>query len=103
MYPKLNTDVNDFDSTTQHVFFFQDEDVFQVDCLPVYIPITNDDVNEAEQVFSLQLSVVSLNVQNPGTITLSRNLSLARIIDDDRKFNIADILPNYFSFRDKFS
>lgn len=59
-----------------------------MDCLPVRIPITNDDVNEAEQEFAIQLSVVSLNVQNPGRITLSRNLSLARIIDDDRELYI---------------
>ena len=76
-------DADDFDRATQHVFFFQDEDILQVDCLPVRIPITNDDVNEAEQDFAIQLSVVSLNVQNPGRITLSRNLSLAKIIDDD--------------------
>ena len=79
-------DADDFDSMTQHVFFFQDEDVLRVDCLPVRIPITNDDVNEAEQDFAIQLSVVPLNVQNPGRITLSRNLSLAKIIDDDREF-----------------
>ena len=59
-----------------------------MDCLPVHIPITNDDVNEAEQEFAIQLSVVPLNVQNPGRITLSRNLSLARIIDDDRELYI---------------
>ena len=67
------------------MFFFQDEDVFRVDCIPVSIPITNDDVNEAQQDFVIQLSVVSLNVEDHGRISLSRNISLARIIDDDRK------------------
>ena len=76
------------------MFFFQDEDVLRVDCLPVRIPITNDDVNEAEQDFAIQLSVVSLNIQNPGRITLSRNLSLAKIIDDDRELYYYNCISN---------
>ena len=82
---QISLDADDFDSTTQHVFFFQDEDVSRVDCITVSIPIANDDVNEAQQDFVIQLSVVSLNVQDHGRISLSRNVSLARIIDDDRK------------------
>ena len=67
------------------MFFFQDEDVFRMDCFPVSIPITNDDINEAEQDFAIQLSVAMLNVPYSGRITLSQNVSLARIIDDDRE------------------
>lgn len=81
------------------MFFFQDEDVFRVDCIPVSIPITNDDVNEAQQDFVIQLSVVSLNVQDHGRISLSRNVSLARIIDDDRKQCMTLIYTNIYNNR----
>lgn len=85
-------DVEDFDIMTQHIFFFQDEDVFRVDCQNAYVPIADDDVNEAEQVFGVHLSIVPLNVQNPGKITLSQNASLAKIIDDDREFQTSSDL-----------
>lgn len=54
--------------------------------IEVYINITDDDINEAEQFF-----VVNLRIEDAllhGHVQLSRRPSvLARIVDDDRKCN----------------
>ena len=57
---------------------------YSVNCLPVYITIFNDDINEAyHQLFAIRLSLVSS--QNPSMVVMSRNISMGIIIDDDRK------------------
>ena len=68
-----------------------------VNCHPLYITILNDDINEAnEQVFVIQLTLIySLN---SNLITLSRNVSLGIIIDDDRKLNMVRIMSLHYFF-----
>ena len=59
----------------------------------VPIAIVNDLINEAiEQVFVVQLQLISS--VNPGSIDLTtRQASLCRIIDDDRKCNNVIVYP----------
>ena len=69
----------DFDSRRQYLSFYR-----SVNCRQCHIRISNDDINEAsEQVFVIQLTLVYS--RNSNLITLSRNVSLGIIIDDDRK------------------
>ena len=69
----------DFDSRRQYLSFYG-----SVNCRQRRIRISNDDINEAsEQVFVIQLMLVYS--RNSNLITLSRNVSLGIIIDDDRK------------------
>ena len=86
------TDLEDFDNTEKHARFYSSEDGrFGFDCLPVRIEITDDDINEAEQMFVIQLSLVTVpfGIQNLDMITLSRNVSLGRIIDNDRELHFS--------------
>ena len=48
------------------------------------IRIIDDNINEADQVFVIQLSLEP-EVLNKGAITLSRNISLVWIMDNDRE------------------
>ena len=78
--------MSDFDNTTIRITFDPDE-LDNDDERGAPICIFNDAVNEAnEQVFVVQLHLVSAT--NPGSVKLdTRQASLCRIIDDDRKRN----------------
>lgn len=54
-----------------------------VNCRHAHIDIINDKINEANEVFIIQLTLDHSLNQN--LITLSRNASLGIITDDDRK------------------
>ena len=86
-YALTITDLEDFDNTVKCARFYSVEDGISFDCLRVCIEITDDDINEAEQMFVIQLSLVAVpfGIQNLDMITLSRNVSLVRIIDNDRE------------------
>ena len=78
-------DVADFSNTTIIITFDPDEDRGRNNNeLSVPIPIFDDSIDEAnEQVFIVQLKVVG--GANVNSVTISRQVSLCRIIDDDRK------------------
>ena len=88
----LHSDLKDFNNTVITLTFAPDEDEV-VNNVAVPIAIFNDLVNEAtEQVFIAQLRLNSS--VNPGSIDLStRQASLCRIIDDDRKWNSVILYP----------
>ena len=50
----------------------------------VFIPVTPDTINEALQVFALQLSVLG----NISEANLDEDFSLCRVVDDDRKSRV---------------
>ena len=81
-------DLNDFNNSRITVIFGPDEDVapmFRINALGAPIPIFDDIVNEAEQMFIVELQLVSSI--NPATVDLSRRpVSLCRIADNDRKY-----------------
>ena len=83
------SDLNDFDNTTIIITFEPDEDVvpmngININGLGAPVPIVDDAVNEAEQVFVVELRLVSSI--NPATVDLSiQPTSLCRIVDNDRK------------------
>ena len=79
----LPIEINDFDTGTIRIIFEPDEDEGDNE-RDAPIPITNDNVNEAEQVFVVHL--ILINSSNPGSIdVMYRSSSLCRIIDDDCK------------------
>ena len=81
----IHSDLVDFNNTVIRITFFPDENVFNDVNVP--IAIVDDPVNEAtEQVFIVQLQLISS--VNPGLVDLTtRQASLCRIVDDDRKWN----------------
>lgn len=78
-------DVADFNNTTIIITFDPDEDRGRNNNeLSVPILIFDDSIDEAnEQVFIVQLKVVG--GANVNSVTISRQVSLCRIIDDDCK------------------
>lgn len=88
----LFKDVADFNNATITITFNPDEDQGQNE-LNIPVPIFDDCVNEAnEQVFVVQLKLVG--GANMNSITVSRQVSLCRIIDDDGKKN-----HNYYTIK----
>ena len=77
------SDLADFDDAMVRVIFDPDEDMDNsVQNAP--IPVVDDLINEAEQVFVVQLKLNSST--NPGSVSLTqRPASLCRIVDNDRK------------------
>ena len=73
-----NIGVQDFDNEPLILEFYG-----TVNCRRTSIYINNDDINEAKELFSIRLTLDYSC--NPNLITLSRNVSLGIIIDDDRK------------------
>ena len=83
----FSPDINDFESFEVNVTFFPDEGRLQSEyCLPTLLPITDDDINEAEQMFVVQIDLVPVQVQSPDSIISSRNTSLCTIVDNDREY-----------------
>ena len=76
--------------------FFTDEYISQKYCDDVRIPIIDDHVNEADQVFVIQLSLEP-GVLNEDPITLSRDVSLVQIKDNDREYTIDLYMITVFS------
>ena len=78
----LVTDFNDFDNTSIVVTFQPDETGQQMDDVDTTVCIVNDTINEAdEQNFVVTVEVV--DAFNISRITIEREDSLCRIIDDD--------------------
>ena len=79
------SDLLDFDNSTITITFDPDEDEADHD-LSAPVPIVDDHINEAtEQVFVVQLRLISsMNTSSVNVIT-TRQTSLCRIIDDDCK------------------
>ena len=71
-----------------------------MNCRHLRINIINDEINEAEkQVFIMKLTLDGS--RNPDLITLSQNVSLGIIIDDDRK--LLTIYESYTKFKNRYS
>lgn len=68
----------DFDNRTHILGFYG-----STTCRRAQINIINDDINEADEVFIIQLTLRSSVNQN--LIIVSRNASLGIILDNDRK------------------
>lgn len=69
-----------------------DEYNLSIDCFPVMFYITDDDINEADQLFVFQLNLMLIQVEKQGSVVSSRNASLGKIIDDDRKCYYINLL-----------
>ena len=75
------TDTNDFNATAFNVLFPADE-VLNIPDVVEFIPIVDDEIDEAhEQVFIMLLKV--LEAVNFDLITITRSTSFGRIIDND--------------------
>ena len=61
----------------------------EIQTIDIYIDIVDDDVHELEEIFVICLEVV--DAINPGKVDLQtgRFATLARILDDDGKYEIA--------------
>ena len=78
----LVTDFEDFDNTTIFVTFQPDEIGQQMDDVNTPVPMVDDVINEAdEQNFVVTVEVV--DAFNTSRISIEREDSLCRIIDDD--------------------
>lgn len=76
-------DSADFSNATITITFQPDGDKV-INQLDVPVPIIDDTINEAnEQVFVVELRLVSS--ENPSSVTIARQTSLCRIIDNDCK------------------
>ena len=76
--------MEDFNNTNITLVFEPDVDA-AINEKSAFIFITDDAINEAEQVFIAELILVSSS--DPATIDLSiRPSTLCRIIDNDRKY-----------------
>ena len=83
-------------NATITIIFDPDEDEGRNE-LNVPVPIIDDRVNEAnEQVFVVQLKVVG--GANINSVTVSRQVSLCRIIDDDGKKNCISYYTYMYAF-----
>ena len=90
------TDTNDFDATTLDATFPADE-VMNIADLLLTIPIVDDEIDEAlEQVFIIVLEV--LRAVNADLITITRNTSFGRIIDNDGEILSAFTYSNKLVF-----
>ena len=80
----LFTDEADFNTTVFEVVFPADEGLNAATEVDAFISVVDDTIDEIEeQVFVVLLEVV--NATNPRLLDLDRNLSVCRIIDNDRK------------------
>lgn len=76
-------DFQDFESRIFQIPFIQDEER-PSDCKSISVPIIDDAINEADQFFVIHLNIIIVDFRiDPEKITLSRNVSLGWIIDDD--------------------
>ncbi len=80
----LFTDEADFNTTVFEVVFPADEGLNAATEVDAFISVVDDTIDEIEeQVFVVLLEVV--NATNPRLLDIDRNLSVCRIIDNDRK------------------
>ena len=81
----LSIDRNDFNNTSIIIVFEPDEDA-EVNEKSAPFLVIDDAINEAaEQVFVIELQIVS-SVNPTGVDLTTRPSSLCRIIDNDRKY-----------------
>ena len=71
----------DFNDSTQYITFTPSN---ANNDITVYIPIFDDEINEAEEGFLILLELVDSNLADSVDL-LSRNCTLGRIDDNDRK------------------
>ena len=75
------TDARDFEEFSMRpTFVFLPDEFFDRNCDYASISITDDNVNEAEQIFVIEISV---DPELQDEITTSMNVSLGRIMDND--------------------
>ena len=72
----------DFNDSTQIITFTPSN---ANNDITVYIPIFDDEINEAEEGFMILLELVDSNLADSVDL-LSRNCTLGRIDDNDRKY-----------------
>ena len=87
----INTDIDDFGGkvVSKIITRYGNEYLTSDGCFITNIPINNDNINEADQVFVITLNLPNdLENQFERYVTLSRNVSIGYIMDDDRKFAI---------------
>ena len=70
----------DFNDSTQIITFTPSN---ANNDITVYIPIFDDEINEADEGFMILLELVDSNLAD--SVYLSRNCTLGRIDDNDRK------------------
>ena len=87
------SDMNDFDSTPLALTIPPDEGTLGVADFPITIGIVDDAINEAEQVFVVQLQLIS-SVSQTSIDSSAQPSSLCRIIDNDRKYRARSITAN---------
>ena len=77
-------DLGDFDATAQTIIFPADVGMIPITDLPVPIPVTDDEVDEADdQFFIAQLMVVD-KISHHNFI-IGRKATICIIVDNDRK------------------
>ena len=72
----------DFNESTQYITFSSSN---ANNDITVYIPIFDDEINEADEGFMILLELVDSNLADSVDL-LSRNCTLGRIDDNDRKY-----------------
>ena len=80
----ISTDADDFDGAEKTVEFPVDEGRTLVEQITAFIPITDDDIDEADQLFVVIIADV-MGAVDASRIVLGRNTSLCRITDNDGK------------------
>ena len=77
----MDVDLNDFSNSEMYLSFYSHN---SVNCFNTSISIFDDDINEADaQFFVIDLSIVY--ALNSSLVVSSRNVSIGRIMDNDRK------------------
>ena len=80
-------DLGDFDATAQTIIFPADEGMTPISDLPVSIPVTDDEVDEADdQFFIAQLVVV--DAISRSHLVIARSATNCIIVDNDRKLQV---------------
>lgn len=80
-----NPDNRDFDTAAFNVTIPADENApFPgTTLIPITIPVNDDSINEAEQLFVVYVEVVQSSAVN--TLSIGNNIHLCHIIDNDGK------------------
>ena len=79
------TDEEDFNTTVFEVVFPADELIDPVGSVDAFISVVDDDINEnSEQLFVVV--VEAAGAINSRLLSITRNLTICRLMDNDRKF-----------------
>ena len=80
------TDEEDFNTTLFEVVFPADEFIDPVGSVDAFISVVEDDINEnSEQLFVAFIEVAG--AINSRLLSITRNVTICRIMDNDRKFS----------------